>query len=156
MRSSIYAAGTVNAEAVMIGTTSRDGTIAAYGALPTAQNTSTDPTKREAQYLASLALAFGGAPGVAEAVRNQYPLDHFSSGAGGARYALQKAMIASDGDSQVFCPSLDIGLTLAGRGIAVHHFVFAHYSLTPGCDPNWGYLPVNETVPGWASHGRYD
>ena len=91
----LYVTGTVNAEAVIIGTTSRDGTIAAYGALPTAQNTSTDPTKREAQYLASLALAFGNAPGVAEAVRNQYPLDHFSSGVGGAQYALQKAMIGT-------------------------------------------------------------
>jgi len=161
---SLWQAGKINPEEVLVQFTSKDGTSAFYGTAPTLGLISPDKNgSTVAVYAEKLKAAWGRD---AEAIMKQYPLDSYTSAS--------SAFVQADADAYVICPSRRLARHAAAAGRSVFVSEFAHFQPNPtepiGCS---GYGPQGcqglgcdngvelDVVPAhfgpssaqWASHG---
>jgi carboxylesterase type B len=163
-----YSTGRLNAEALIIGHTSKDGTAAFYASSPLANSTADD-------WKAAMIHRWGSK---ADAVMRQYSLERFANASHGP--PVTQSYIEADADERVVCPlrrmlqmastasnapsTRQAGAgTAAGRGGgassgAVYAFLFSHLGIY--CDAGWDLqvLPwwgsrSGLIGSGWASHG---
>jgi hypothetical protein len=161
----LFAKGVVNAKAMIVGHTSKDGTAAFYGDAPLVNTTG------EAAYVKHMAMAWKGktaANGSAllPLVLAQYPLARFNG-------SVSSAFLQADADATVICPSHALAHTLMTRGssdatgegatelhtarsiIPTFVFNFAHFQAS-GCDDCVGLGTVRvgtSAATNWACHG---